>query len=565
MARRKQAAPQAAPQAVEPQAQALDKQPLDQQPLDQQPLEQPPLEQPHSGLLLAALALAAAVLYAALLLGLAWRVDSLVPGPYMDEIFHIPQAQAYCRAMFRSWDPKITTPAGPYLVSAAARWLLASLASHLAIPVPENSSLAPGGGCSVFMLRSLNTLFGLATPLLILALLRHIHCPPSHVQSRAPTAPRSAHLSTSQSTSQSALLALEAVAVSLFPVSFFFHSLYYTDSGSTFFILLAYYLSLRDKIVLSTLACFVSIWFRQTNAVWLIFMAGTTAVRIFHQTYPDSTLDCPPAQLQSPSHLARILAQFAWRCVADLPYLIWRLWPYMFLLEACIIFVVFNEGITMGDKENHVPGLHVPQLYYFFGFTAFFGLFPLGILSSLTLAPRTLWSSLGRSDSLAAVAAAPVVMAETIRRFTIEHPFLLSDNRHFTFYIWKNVYRRHALARYVLIPGYMVSIWAVMRRFATTQSVLWHVVFGVCLAAALVPSPLLEFRYFMVPYLILRVHAPRPSGPANGQMGRVVGELLMNAAVNAAVFWLFLMRPFVWGSRSMHDASGSVPLQRFMW
>ena len=29
-----------------------------------------------------------------------------------DEIFHIPQAQEYCRANFRSWDPMITTPPG---------------------------------------------------------------------------------------------------------------------------------------------------------------------------------------------------------------------------------------------------------------------------------------------------------------------------------------------------------------------------------------------------------------------------------------------------------------------
>lgn len=29
-----------------------------------------------------------------------------------DEIFHIPQAQAYCKHEYRTWDPKLTTPPG---------------------------------------------------------------------------------------------------------------------------------------------------------------------------------------------------------------------------------------------------------------------------------------------------------------------------------------------------------------------------------------------------------------------------------------------------------------------
>jgi alpha-1,2-glucosyltransferase len=29
-----------------------------------------------------------------------------------DEVFHIPQVQAYCRGDFHVWDPKLTTPPG---------------------------------------------------------------------------------------------------------------------------------------------------------------------------------------------------------------------------------------------------------------------------------------------------------------------------------------------------------------------------------------------------------------------------------------------------------------------
>lgn len=32
-----------------------------------------------------------------------------------DEVFHIPQAQAYCEGKFGIWDDKITTPPGLYV------------------------------------------------------------------------------------------------------------------------------------------------------------------------------------------------------------------------------------------------------------------------------------------------------------------------------------------------------------------------------------------------------------------------------------------------------------------
>jgi hypothetical protein len=34
---------------------------------------------------------------------------------------------------------------------------------------------------------------------------------------------------------------------------------------------------------------------------------------------------------------------------------------------------VRNGGIVLGDKANHVPAPHVPQLYYFFAFSAALG------------------------------------------------------------------------------------------------------------------------------------------------------------------------------------------------
>jgi len=44
-------------------------------------------------------------------------VQRRVPYPLIDEIFHVPQAQAYCQEKFHVWDNKITTLPGSYIYS----------------------------------------------------------------------------------------------------------------------------------------------------------------------------------------------------------------------------------------------------------------------------------------------------------------------------------------------------------------------------------------------------------------------------------------------------------------
>jgi alpha-1,2-glucosyltransferase len=39
-------------------------------------------------------------------------VLGLTFNPTQDEVFHIPQAQAYCAGRYDVWDPKLTTPPG---------------------------------------------------------------------------------------------------------------------------------------------------------------------------------------------------------------------------------------------------------------------------------------------------------------------------------------------------------------------------------------------------------------------------------------------------------------------
>jgi alpha-1,2-glucosyltransferase len=56
--------------------------------------------------------LAAYGVYALVVAGIAQVINRVVPEPYMDEVIHIPQAQAYCKGHYATWDPRLTTPPG---------------------------------------------------------------------------------------------------------------------------------------------------------------------------------------------------------------------------------------------------------------------------------------------------------------------------------------------------------------------------------------------------------------------------------------------------------------------
>jgi hypothetical protein len=82
-----------------------------------------------TGATIAALAFAA---YATVQAWVLSSVNQAVPDDYMDEIFHGPQARRYCRGE-SSWDPKITTFPGIYLLGAAygrANYALTRLLGH---------------------------------------------------------------------------------------------------------------------------------------------------------------------------------------------------------------------------------------------------------------------------------------------------------------------------------------------------------------------------------------------------------------------------------------------------
>ena len=344
-----------------------------------------------------------------------------------------------------------------------------------------------------------------------------------------------------------------AATLAFFPVLYFFSFLYYTDAGSTFFVLLLYLLSLRGKHFLAGIAGMVAILFRQTNIVWVIFSAGLAASHHLKTYYRKRQ---KKKTTSSTTFLFwDFLPAIASQIIQDIcvhPKEIWKLvlitlkdvWSYLLILIGFLSFVFINGSIVVGAKNDHSAGLHFCQLFYFASFAAAFSAVHLisfkGLHNYINL-----WY---RKTLVLVILAA--VSAAIVWQFTYEHRYLLADNRHYPFYVWSKIYRRHISIKYLLIPAYFYAIWSINASLKYKDA-LWKFFYIICLCANLVPSTLLEFRYFILPYLIYRLNIPVSSDIRLGL------ELFIHLAINIVTLYIFMDMPFAWPDQT--------PLQRFMW
>ncbi|MCI4389017.1 hypothetical protein PGIGA_G00092760 [Pangasianodon gigas] len=439
---------------------------------------------------------------------------------YMDEIFHVPQAQKYCEEKFNEWDPMITTLPGLYLLSVGVikpvMWLVGWTGTAV---------------CSTAMLRFINVLFNCGNLYILYLLICKIH-------------PKDKSRATGRRV-------LSALTLSSFPVLYFFTFLYYTDAGSTFFILFAYLMCLYRCHKASALLGICAILFRQTNIIWVAFCAGTVVAQKMDEAWrveqskkrDEKSSSQISLQLSGVMRLAHFLLKYLTSPV-NIKSVILSTWPYGVVALGFVVFVVLNDGIVVGDRTSHEACLNAPQLFYFFSFTLIFSL-PISLCYHRLV---RFVQSLRRHPFLFLLITALSLLL--VWKFTFVHKYLLADNRHFPFYVWKRIFQKHELVRFLLVPAYLFAAWNFMDTL-NSKSLFWILAFCVCLVAATVPQKLLEFRYFILPYLLYRIHVPLSSLP------RLLLEFALYTAVNAATIYIFIQKTFQWPD--------SPAVQRFMW
>lgn len=531
-------------------------------------------------------------------------VNIIVPQPYLDEIFHIPQAQQYCKGNFTKYDPKLTTPPGLYILSLFQGQIGSLLALGGGEPKTRTcqniSHLRQTSLFALFLLPYILASYCLATPLPkpktknegIKVEWQRTTVPISPLEAitRADANPTLAARTVRSNVSvkeaqlhakrrqgwwglptrmlDDIALTFNVHTIAFLPPMWFFGLLYYTDLPSTVFVMGMLAASKRNENFLAALLGTVSLTFRQTNIVWVFFAMGTSAL----SNLSTVGLDTQPLSQSSIWKQVRSISRMP--ILALIRTLFRVALPYSPVFAIGAAFVMYNGSIVLGDKEHHQVSTHWVQPLYFVAFATVFA-WPT-LLVSLDKAKRSIKFTAIRvfGEILVLLIVLSVVLL-AIHYGTVEHPFILADNRHYAFYFWRKVIRRTDWARYVLAIPYTILIRAWWIALSQQHSVFWLLGFCACLSAAIIPSPLIEPRYFMIPFILVRIDLMperkivEPTvGNTQQDMTRVdearkpsfiacLMELVWYALINGVTLYLFLYRPFRWPD--LED------WQRFMW
>lgn len=185
-----------------------------------------------------------------------------------------------------------------------------------------------------------------------------------------------------------------------------------------------------------------------------------------------------------------------------------------------------------------------------------------------------------RLPSLWILAGSAILALIAIHFNTIVHPFILADNRHYTFYVFR-LLLRHPLIKYLVAPVYICCGWlcinagvtgsdARRKSSALNLTTLEMIVWLIATVASLATAPLVEPRYFILPWMIWRLIIPIPpaedvsnwdeneKGIANVDRQMLDLETNWLFMVNVIVAYIFLTWHFEWPQQPGQ-------IMRFMW
>lgn len=151
-----------------------------------------------------------------------------------------------------------------------------------------------------------------------------------------------------------------------------------------------------------------------------------------------------------------------------------------------------------------------------------------------------------------------------VDKYSLVHDFILSDNRHYVFYIYRYFFQ-HKIFRLFLSLIYPLCIIFMVKIMVTSQEkmaklVLWFIVSTMYLCM----SRLVELRYFAIPFVLFSLEIKNKESGMYlekihkselnfGNMDRMIWLSLLKVCVNAIVICIFLFKTFDDGQ------------SRFMW
>lgn len=427
-------------------------------------------------------------------------LNTLQSSYFIDEKFHIPQTLQYCSGNLSEWDPKITTLPGLYLFSALI--------------------LGPFNLCSTTSLRLINLLCTYVNLILAYSLVSIL---------------RGAGKNDSGKVMRRYSSFLTAWNIAFFPPLLFWFFLFYTDIFSVTLILTMFLLPFHNRNILAAIVGGFAICVRQTNVIWVALLGLEKSLNSINEITRKPHLTDTYNLLPCIRVLWEIFLAEARRGIIPffkfIKLVCQLIFPYLLVGVLFIAFVIYNGGIVVGDRTAHVPTIHITQILYYSAFVFCFA-WPY-LLPHL----RGFLQFLRQHFIVSSCFLLFLVLV--VYYNTLVHPYILADNRHYSFYIWKNLMNRYGYFRYLPIPAYAFSIYAIFQSLNHFR-LLSLIAYMLCVCAVLVPQLLLEPRYFIIPYVLFRLNQSEP------KKWQLVAETLTTVFVNIAQFSLFVSKSFSW-------------------
>uniref|UniRef100_A0A1A9WE02 Dol-P-Glc:Glc(2)Man(9)GlcNAc(2)-PP-Dol alpha-1,2-glucosyltransferase n=1 Tax=Glossina brevipalpis TaxID=37001 RepID=A0A1A9WE02_9MUSC len=410
----------------------------------------------------------------------------------IDEEFHLKQGLHFCNKRFDVWDNKITTFPGLYLFSLI---------------------LNPFNFCSVLGLR-LISLVAAAVNVILLYIIRKSQLEKLKINNKT-------------------MAALEAFTIAALPPLYFFSHLYYTDTLSLTMVLVFYLYWQRGNHLQAAVFAAASVLLRQTNVIWVGMSCACTALDIIVGDYANFK--------KIPKRAVNVLQPKLWlELITNFKLLFQCIWHilkqcsfYIIIILPFLGFVFLNKSIVLGDKRAHVAALHVPQLFYFAAFTCIFAI--TNTLQKIETVLRTILSHKLVFISLL------LISLIIVKYNTLVHPYLLADNRHYTFYIWQRFYGRYIWFKYAMCPIYLICL-TIIYQSLQHLNLNFILMFYIAVFVALCFQRLLEIRYFLIPFVLFRLNIKPNIRCCIPQWL----ELSIYVAINALTFYIFFTKEIKW-------------------
>ncbi|CAH1153548.1 unnamed protein product [Phaedon cochleariae] len=428
----------------------------------------------------------------------------------VDEKFHIPLGMSYCKFNFYEWDPKVTTLPGLYMISSLI--------------------LGPLKLCSTYWLRFTSLGASLVNMVLFYVLFKKY-----------------------EKNEWSNILS--ALTMALIPPVYFFSLVYYTDIVSLTMILVMIVAYEKNCHFLASIFGFASVLCRQNNIIWVGLVGGRYVLTNLHSIIMEKSTRKYVSEgterierfthTQTPwSSVMQLVCQP--KMLLDLPLKFWlNTSSYGAVLLSFMIFLIINGSIVVGDKTAHEATIHIPQLFYFSLFSMIFA-WPHFVGEVIN------FTKFARRHKLMLIISLLLGIIIVLKN-TIAHPYMLADNRHYSFYVWNRFYGKYAFFRFAMIPVYIFAWYVIIKTLYNKNDATYILLYLPCVIVVLITQKLIDFRYYFVPYILFRLRVKNNTNSVFNLTLEFVTYLL----VNAITFNLFFTKTITW-----HDFPDP---QRLIW